>query len=185
MLWVLWFCIAYAYHGIFIWLPTILYAEGLTLVRALWYSMLITSLQVPGYLSAAFLIETVGRKHVLALYMGLAGLASYFFGTARTEAAVLFWGGCISFFNLGAWAVTYAYTPELYPTRIRGSGTGWSGAVGRVAGILAPVITAATVSGLGTFQTFMVFFVIQFVAAFAVATLGEETKGRTLEEISQ
>jgi len=185
MLWVLWFCIAYSYHGIFIWLPTILYTEGFTLVRALWYSMLITSLQIPGYLSAAFLIERTGRKYTLALYMTLAGLASYFFGNARTEWSILLWGGCISFFNLGAWAITYAYTPELYPTRIRGTGAGWAGAIGRVAGILAPSLTALTVSGLGMFQTFMVFFVTHFVAAVVVAILGVETKGRTLEEISR
>jgi len=185
MLWVLWFCIAYSYHGIFIWLPTILYAEGFTLVRALWYSMLITSLQIPGYLSAAFLIERTGRKYTLALYMTLAGLASYFFGNARTEWSILLWGGCISFFNLGAWAITYAYTPELYPTRIRGTGAGWAGAIGRVAGILAPSLTAVTVSGLGMFQTFMVFFVTHFVAAVVVAILGVETKGRTLEEIAR
>jgi len=185
MLWVLWFCIAYSYHGIFIWLPTILYAEGLTLVRALWYSMLITSLQIPGYLSAAYLIEVVGRKRILASYMAFAAVSSYFFGTAGAEWSILLWGGCISFFNLGAWAVTYAYTPELYPTRIRGTGTGWSGAVGRVAGILAPLLTAVAVSSLGTFETFMAFFALQFVAAIVVAALGVETKGRTLEEISR
>jgi len=185
MLWILWFCIAYSYHGIFVWLPTILYSEGFALVRALWYSMLITSLQIPGYLSAAFLIEKVGRKYTLVSYMAMAGLASYFFGTARVEWSILLWGGCISFFNLGAWAVTYAYTPELYPTRIRGTGAGWSGAIGRVAGILAPSLTAITVSGLGMFPTFMVFFATHFVAAIAVAILGMETKGKTLEEISK
>ncbi len=185
MLWVLWFCIAYSYHGIFVWLPTILYAEGFALVRALWYSMLITSLQIPGYLSAAFLIEKTGRKYTLAVYMTLAGLASYFFGNAQNESSILLWGGCISFFNLGAWAVTYAYTPELYPTRIRGTGAGWAGAIGRVAGILAPSLTAVTVSNLGMFHTFMVFFAVHFVAAAVVAAFAVETKGRTLEEISK
>jgi putative MFS transporter len=185
MLWVLWFCIAYTYHGIFVWLPTILYSEGFTLVRALWYSMLITSLQIPGYLSAAFLIERTGRRSTLASYMALAGLASYLFGTARNELSILLWGGLISFFNLGAWAVTYAYTPELYPTRVRGTGAGWSGAVGRVAGTLAPSLTATAVSGLGIFPTFMVFFAAHFVAAVTVAVLGIETKGKTLEEISE
>ena len=185
MLWTLWFCIAYSYHGIFIWLPTILYGEGLTLVKALWYSMLITSLQIPGYLSAAYLIEVVGRKRILASYMALAAVSSYFFGTTWAEWGILLWGGCISFFNLGAWAVTYAYTPELYPTRIRGTGAGWSGAVGRVAGILAPLLTAVAVSSLGTFETFSVFFALQLVAAIVVAALGVETKGRALEEISR
>lgn len=185
MLWILWFCIAYSYHGIFVWLPTILSAGGFTMVRALWFTMLITALQIPGYLSAAFLIEPIGRKPILASYMAIAALASYFFGTSSTDISILLWGGAISFFNLGAWAVTYAYTPELYPTRIRGTGAGWSGALGRIAGILAPTLTALTVASLGTFSTFLVFFAVQFIAALTVAILGIETKGKTLEEISR
>lgn len=185
MLWVLWFCIAYAYHGIFVWLPTIVFAEGFPIVKALWYTMLITALQIPGYLSAAFLVEPVGRKPVLAVYLAIAGLASYFFGTTGTDLGILAWGGAISFFNLGAWAVTYAYTPELYPTRVRGTGAGWAGALGRVAGIIAPTLTALIVSSLGTFQTFLGFFAVQMIAAVVVAILGIETKGKTLEEISK
>ncbi|MEM2943115.1 MAG: MFS transporter [Candidatus Bathyarchaeia archaeon] len=185
MLWILWFCIAYTYHGIFIWLPTVLSEQGFTLVRALWFTLLITSLQIPGYLSAAYLIDRVGRRPILVSYMVLAGFASYFFGTSRAELSIIAFGGAISFFNLGAWAVTYAYTPELYPTRIRATGAGWSGAVGRIAGIIAPIATALSVSSMGVFQTFLGFCAAHFAAAVAVAILGIETMGRTLEEISR
>jgi putative MFS transporter len=185
MLWILWFCIAYTYHGIFIWLPTVLSEQSFTLVRALWFALLITSLQIPGYLSAAYLIDRVGRRPILVGYMVLAGFASYFFGTSRAELPIIAFGGAISFFNLGAWAVTYAYTPELYPTRIRATGAGWSGAVGRIAGIIAPVATAISVSSMGVFQTFLGFCAAHFAAAVAVAVLGIETMGRTLEEISR
>lgn len=185
MLWILWFCIAYTYHGIFIWLPTVLSEQGFTLVRALWFTLLITSLQIPGYLSAAYLIDRVGRKPILVSYMILAGVASYLFGTSQAELSIVVFGGAISFFNLGAWAVTYAYTPELYPTRIRATGAGWSGAIGRIAGIIAPIATAVFVSSMGVFQTFLGFFAAHFIAAAVVAVLGIETVGKTLEEISR
>ena len=48
----------------------------------------------------------------------------------------------ISFFNLGAWSGLYAYTPELYPTEIRGTGSGAAASFGRLIGILAPSFTA-------------------------------------------
>jgi hypothetical protein len=38
---------------------------------------------------------------------------------------------------------------------------------------------------MGVFQTFLAFFVAHFVAAVAVAILGVETVGKTLEEISK
>jgi putative MFS transporter len=185
MLWILWFCIAYTYHGIFVWLPTILFKQGFTIVKALWYTMLITAIQIPGYLSAAYLIEKIGRKPILVSYMTLAAISSYFFGTSSSSLSILIFGSAISFFNLGAWAVTYAYTPELYPTRIRGTGTGWAGAIARIAGIITPFTTAFLVSYLGTFQTFLVFFIAHFIAAISVLLLGIETKGRRLEEISK
>jgi putative MFS transporter len=185
MLWILWFCIAYAYHGIFIWLPTILNEQGFTLVKALWFTVMITSLQIPGYLSAAFLIDRVGRRPILVSYMIIAGIASYLFGTSRADLPIIVFGGAISFFNLGSWAVTYAYTPELYPTRIRGTGSGWAGAVGRIATTIAPIVTGILVSSMGIFQAFLGFFAVHFVAAAAVAALGTETVGKTLEEISK
>jgi putative MFS transporter len=185
MLWILWFCIAYTYHGIFVWLPTVLSEQGFTLVKALWFTLMITSLQIPGYLSAALLIDYLGRKPILTAYMSIAGLASYLFGTAKSEISIIAFGGAISFFNLGAWAVTYAYTPELYPTRIRGTGAGIAGAVGRIAGIITPMATGLIVSSMGVFQAFLGFFIAHFIAAAVVASLGVETKGRTLEEISR
>ena len=45
----------------------------------------------------------------------------------------------LSFFNLGAWGALYAVTPELYPTRLRGTGAGWAAGVGRIASIVAPL----------------------------------------------
>ena len=45
----------------------------------------------------------------------------------------------LSFFNLGAWGALYAVTPEVYPTPLRGTGTGSAAGFGRIASILAPL----------------------------------------------
>ena len=92
----------------------------------------------------------------------------------------------MSFFNLGAWGVLYTYTPELYPVRFRAFGSGWAGAVGRVGGILAPMAVAAMMGGSGGFGRIFVMFAGVLLAVVAVIlVLGEETKGRTLEDISR
>jgi putative MFS transporter len=136
MLWTHWFMIVFTYWGIFLWLPSILYARGVPFVRSLDYAIAITLAQLPGYLSGAYLIEVLGRKPVLALYMLLAGAASLGMWLSASDFEALVWGVLVSFFNLGAWGVTYAYTPELYPTELRGTGSGWANAFGRVGGIL-------------------------------------------------
>ncbi|MGI5835017.1 MAG: MFS transporter, partial [Chloroflexota bacterium] len=138
MLWVLWFTIVYSYYGIFTWLPTLLSESGRGLTKSFGYVLIITIAQIPGYFSAAYLVEKVGRKWTLASYLFLTAVGAFFFRNAGAEMEILFWGCFISFFNLGAWGVVYTYTPEMYPTRVRGTGVGWAAACGRAAGVLAP-----------------------------------------------
>ena len=55
------------------------------------------------------------------------------FAAADGETAVLITGMVLSFFNLGAWGALYAVTPELYPTELRATGSGWAAGIGRIA----------------------------------------------------
>lgn len=185
MLWVHWFMIVLTYWGIFLWLTDVLYARGLSFVRSLDYSIAITLAQIPGYLSTAYLIEVVGRKWVLVGYMLGAGAASLGMWAASSEAEVLLWGILVSFFNLGAWGVTYAYTPELYPTRLRGTGSGWANAFGRIGGIVGPYLAGALMLAYSDpLAPFIMFAVGHLVSAATVALLGVETRGKSLEELA-
>jgi putative MFS transporter len=182
MLWIHWFCIVLAYWGIFLWAPYILVTErGLTLVKSLRYSLLMTVMQIPGYWSGAFLIERVGRKRLLALYMALAGVGSLMFSRTQTPLEVLVWGSVISFFNLGAWGITYAYTPELYPTEMRATGAGWANSIGRIGGILGPSIAGLLLGFAGSTPLFILFALIHLVSSSAILLLGVETRGVSLD----
>jgi len=187
MLWVLWFAITYAYYGMFTWLPTLLTEGGRGLTRSFAYVLIITLAQIPGYFSAAYLVDRVGRKWTLVSYLFLTAVGAFFFRNAGGEAEILFWGCFISFFNLGAWGVVYTYTPELYPTRARGTGAGWAAAFGRLGGVFAPLVVGQMIGswGVGYESVFIMFALVLLVGAVNVMLLGEETKGRTLEEIAQ
>jgi putative MFS transporter len=186
MLWILWFAMAYSYYGIFIWLPTLLVKQGYAEAQSFHFTLLITLAQIPGYFAAAFLVERIGRKSTLVPFMVLCAGASYLFGRAGSPGALVAWGCLVSFFNLGAWGVTYGYTPELYPTRLRGTGSGAAAAFGRIGGILAPLAVARMIgpAGGGFHAVFLMFAVVMVGGAIGVLLLGEETRGRTLEEIS-
>jgi putative MFS transporter len=185
-LWILWFAMAYSYYGIFIWLPALLVGQGYPEVQSFRFTLYITLAQIPGYFAAAWLVERIGRKATLAPFMLLCAAASWFFGGARSPRELLVWGCLVSFFNLGAWGVTYGYTPELYPTRLRGTGTGSAAAFGRIGGILAPLAVGRLRGawGGGFDAVFVMFSAVLAAGALGVVLLGEETRGRTLEEIS-
>lgn len=186
VLWLLWFGIVYSYYGIFTWLPSLMVGQGYTVIKSFEYVLIMTLAQLPGYFSAAYLVDRIGRKTTLASFLALSAVSAYFFGQGGTPQTVLLWGSLMSFFNLGAWGVVYTYTPELYPTRIRAFGSGWAAAVGRIGGILAPTVVGYMITGeQGFSHVFMMFTGVMLVVAVIVWIAGEETKGKSLDEISR
>ena len=185
MLWILWFGVVFTYYGIFVYLPNLLFARGLSEVRSNEFFFLSTIAQVPGYFSAAWLVERWGRKATLVTYLVGTAASAYLFGNAGTGTDAFIYVSLLSFFNLGAWGVIYTYSPELYPTAIRASGAGTAAAVGRTGGILAPFAVPWLAPSLGQSGVFTLFTVLIVLTAIAVFALAEETKGRSLEELGE
>ncbi len=181
MLWILWFTVVFSYYGMFLWLPTVMVLKGFSLVRSFEYVLIMTLAQLPGYFTAAYLIEKFGRKFVLVVYLLFTAVSAAWFGNATTEGMLLAAGICLSFFNLGAWGGMYAYTPELYPTAIRSTGAGLATSFGRIGGIIAPLLVGVLVGrDMAIGSIFMIFFVTIIIGALAVLFLGKETKGTEL-----
>jgi len=187
MLWISWAVLVYTYHGIFIWLPSFYRGPPLnfTYVGSIQWVLIVTLAQVPGYYSGALLLDRVGRKPVAVAYLAMASLGSVLLSLALDTNSILLWSIVISFFNLGAWSALYAYTPELYPTSVRGTGSGTAASIGRLAGVMAPTATPLLYSNGGLPAAFTAFALVHFVGAITVAVLGTETKGKALEEISK
>jgi putative MFS transporter len=184
MLWILWFGIVFTYYGIFLYVPTLLVARGLSEVRSNEFFFLSTIAQVPGYFSAAWLVERWGRKPTLVAYLLGSAACAFLFGNSGTGTDAFIYAALLSFFNLGAWAVVYTITPELYPTSIRATGAGLAAAVGRTGGIIGPFLTPVLIPVIGQTGIFAMFMVVLVLTAVVVLALAEETKGRSLEEIA-
>jgi len=187
LLWIVWAVLVYTYHGIFIWLPTFYAGPPLnfTVVGSIRWVLIVTLAQVPGYFSAALLLDKVGRKPIAFVYLFFAAVGSVLLSVATGETTILLWSVVISFFNLGAWSALYAYTPELYSTSVRGTGSGAAASIGRLAGVVAPTATPLLYAYGGLPAAFAVFALFHFLGAIAVLVLGTETKGKMLEEISK
>jgi putative MFS transporter len=190
-LWVLWIAMVLSYYGIFTWLPSLLVDKGFALQQAFLLNLLISIFQIPGYFSAAWFVERIGRKATLVLYLVGCAIGAFFFaqqtlGATPDVAATLGWGAVIAFFNLGAWGIAYAYTPELYPTRLRATGAGFAAAAGRLVGAFGPYLVGAMLASFGgsQFSVFLAFTAILLLGGIVVGLFGEETRGLPLEEIS-
>lgn len=188
VLWALWLGINFGYYGFVLWTPTLLVGKGFTLVKGFQFTLIMTIAQLPGYYSAAYLIEKIGRKAVLVIYLSGTAISAFMYGQAALVNQVLLYGCMLYFFSLGAWGAVYAYTPEVYPTSARGSGSGWAAAVGRVGAIAAPYIVGWLYGTKGKQAGFTYVFVmltiVFAVVALVVAVAGIETKGKSLDEMN-
>lgn len=180
-LWTVWFCINLAYYGAFIWIPTLLVDRGFDLTTSFTFTLIITLAQIPGYAAAAWLIEVIGRRWTLTAFLAGSALSAVGYGLADTEAMIILAGCLLSFFNLGAWGALYAIGPELYPTAVRGTGTGAAAAFGRVASILAPFMVPLLVGTGGQVLAFVAFALAFAVASAAAFTLPEQ-RGKALAD---
>ena len=184
MLWLAWFGIVFSYYGIFMWLPSIVYSQGFAVVKTFEYVLIMTLAQLPGYYAAAWLVEVIGRKYTLSLFLLLSGVCSFFFGNAGDAGTLVAWGAAMSFFNLGAWGVIYTYTPEMYPTAMRALGSGWAAGFGRIGGMLAPMLVGVMLGqGFGMNTVFLMFASVFVIISAVVIGLGKESKQKTLEEL--
>ena len=184
MLWLAWFGIVFSYYGIFMWLPSIVFSQGFEVVKTFEYVLIMTLAQLPGYFAAAWLVDVIGRRYTLSIFLLMSGVCAYFFGNSATASELLMWGAAMSFFNLGAWGVIYTYTPELYPTAIRALGSGWAAGFGRIGGMLAPMLVGVLLTGGAHMDSIFLMFASVFVIiSFIVLSLGIESKRKSLEEI--
>ncbi|XP_022103973.1 organic cation transporter protein-like [Acanthaster planci] len=98
------------------------------------------AIEIPSYLFCWFIMERLGRRLSLAGFYICGGafcLITIFIPLGPARAAVAMIG---KFSVTGAFNHIYIYSCEIYPTVVRSIGMGMSSMVGRVSGILCPII---------------------------------------------
>ena len=184
MLWAAWFAeygVLYTYQ---IFLPTILAAEGRSIVKSFGYSVVIYSSVIPGYVLGGYVVEWLDRKYtILISFVAIAAFGTLF-GHSQSPAQIMTFAGLTVFFlSLGSTAI-YAYTPELHPTEIRATAMGIASAWGRVGAVTLLLVFGHFFSTLGKSLLFLCIDPVLIIAAIVVLFFGPSTRGRPLKEVS-
>jgi putative MFS transporter len=143
--------------------------------------VLLALAQLPGYALAALLVDLIGRRATLALFLALGAAGTYLFAITTAPWQIVASGMLLSFALLGAWGALYTLTPELYPTEVRATGMGWASAMARVAGVIAPTLGGLLLT-LSLPLALSVYAVSFLVGAGAALLIREEPRGRRLED---
>ncbi len=180
----LWFFALIGFFGLNSWIAVLLREHGFTIIGSVGFVTLITIGGIPGFFTAAVLLEKLGRKPTTALFLLASAAAAWVYGNSTGQSDLFISGFIMQFFMFGMWSCLYAYTPELYPTRARSTGAGLASAVGRLGAILGPVIVPMLVRIGGQAAAFEVGAAGFVIAAVLVLALGVETRGQRLEVVS-
>ncbi len=184
MAWLMWLSITFSYYAFFTWIPSLLVENGMTITRSFGYSIAIYLAQIPGYFSAAYMNERVGRQATIAGYMILGGLSAVALALSHSDGTVMVAGICLSFFMNGTYAGVYAYTPEIFPTEVRATGMGTASSIGRLGAIASPLLVGWLYPHFGFAGVFGTTTAVLLIGALAVMVMGINTRNRSLEDIT-
>ncbi|KAF2260096.1 sugar transporter [Lojkania enalia] len=97
---------------------------------------------VPGSIIACYTVDIkyLGRKGTMAIATLITGIFIFCFTISANSDYQLAFSCLEALFQNIMYGVLYAYTPEVFPAPNRGTGTGISSFLNRVAGLCAPIV---------------------------------------------
>ena len=170
------------FYGFANWAPTFLLKRGIGLLHSLDYSLLIALIAPVGPLIASFTADRLERKWTilgLALSIAASGLG---FALWRSPVMIVASGALVTLCTNWFSAVFHSYQSELFPTRIRATGVGFTYSWSRLSAALSAFLIAAVLRH-GVTPVFAV-LAAAMVGVAVVIAFGPETNRKSLEELS-
>ena len=172
------------FYGFANWAPTFLLKRGVSLLHSLEYTLMIALVSPLGPLLAAWTSDRFERKWtivILALLVAGFGLG---FGNSKASAAVVTFGALLTLSNYWFSAAFHAYQSELFPTRLRATGVGFTYSWSRLSAAFTSLLIGAVLA-FGVPTVFVLLAVAMILVAVVVGTLGPRTNGLVLEQLSR
>jgi MFS family permease len=170
------------YYAITTWLPTFLRTERkLTVLSTGGYLAVIIVGSVIGGFVSAWLSDRIGRRMNFILYaVGSIAIVLTYTQIPVNDSMMLVLGFPLGFFSQGVFSGMGPFLTELFPTRMRGSGQGFTYNFGRGVAAMNPLFVGMLSATLPLGQSIGVFAVGAYSLLTVAALLLPETKGRVL-----
>lgn len=181
--------IGFLTYGFQLWIPTNLQKLGFSQIgssQVLEYSALIG---FPLAILVAWLYGSWSSKKTILLLVVLTvlSLAAFFAlgDSVTSNRAVLYILLAVPICGSGSIvAVLGAYSSEIYPTAVRGRGSGLAAGASKFGGVVIIALVAASLTAPSIAITALIAAIPLLLTVVAFAAFGVETRGRRLEDIS-
>jgi MFS family permease len=170
------------YYAITTWLPTYLKTvRGLSVLNTGVYLMVVIAGSFTGYMISAWLTDRLGRRRTLILFAvcSFVTVAAYTY-LPIGNGVMLLLGFPLGFFASGSFAPMGSFLTELFPSRVRGSGQGFSYNFGRGIGALFPALVGYLSARISLGGAIAIFSLSAYLVMIVAVALLPETRGKQL-----
>ncbi|CAN6293726.1 unnamed protein product [Urochloa humidicola] len=148
----------------------------------LYKDVFITSLaEFPGLVISAIIVDWLGRKATMwiLLFGCCAFLGPLAVHQKESLTTALLFGARAC--GMGSSTVLCLYAPEVYPTSARSTGVGIATAIGKIGGIICPIIAVGMLRSCHQMEAVVIFELVLGLAGVACILFPMETKGREMK----
>lgn len=140
---------------------------------------------IGGPVITALFSEMGGRKIPLVLTGIITGCSIFVFATTENYTVMCIAGMVETAVGQANIVMLNAYTPEMYPTKIRNAALGVITSVGRIFNIIMMAIFPMIYAAVGFGLSYGILGIGFLIISLCVGLFGVRTSGRSLEEISE
>jgi MFS family permease len=170
------------YYAITTWLPTFLKTQRkLSVLNTMGYTIVVIVGSFIGYMVSAYLADRLGRKKTLILFAvgSFVTVVAYTYLPIGNQVMRIL-GFPLGFFASGVFSPIGAFFTELFPSRLRGSGQGFSYNFGRGIGALFPALVGFLSASVTLGHAIAIFAAGAYLVMILGTSLLPETRGKEL-----
>ncbi|MHB1628918.1 MAG: MFS transporter [Bacilli bacterium] len=172
------------FYGFAAWVPTLLVSEGVTLLHSLLYTFIMALANPLGPIIGMFTSDRFQRKHLIAIVAIAIAASGTIFSFMRIPFFIILFGIIITLLNNWFSTLFHSYQAELYPTRIRATGVGFTYSWSRLSSAFTGFLIVWLLKSFGVVGVFSFIAFAMVVVAVVIGGFGPRTSLLSLEEIS-
>ena len=173
--WLTFFCSLLMVYGLNTWLPKLMIQAGYGFNSSLTFLIALQSGAVIGILALSNLCEKYGSKKILVPAYIAGAIALTLLGFGGNTVVVFILVAIAGAATTGTQVLIQAYATAFYPADMRSTGIGVASGVGRLGGMMGPIIGGFLLTlTLPNYMNFMVFAVAGIVAAVALMIIKDK-----------
>jgi MFS transporter, AAHS family, benzoate transport protein len=161
----LYFFLQFVVYALDFWLVSLLVTHGFSLVHSYSYGIEQAAAATLGGLVLGLILDRVNHRMGLAVIFIAGGVCLVFFGIAPSPVELYILNALCGALIVGGQNVVHILVMDTYGSDVRATGLGWALGVGRIGGILGPLLGGYLLSLKLPFPAYFVTFAIPAVLA--------------------